>query len=115
MRSGDFIKEGGIPFWYLVTLFVPDYFGNPVTRNDWIGHYAEWAGFIGGISLLLALLAIIVRKHESVRYFAIVGSIALLLALASPIQSLISMLHIPVLSTSYPSRIIILFSFCSLR
>ena len=28
-----------IPWTYLATFFAPDFFGNPVTRNDWFCHY----------------------------------------------------------------------------
>ena len=58
VRSGSFIKAEIIPWQYLVTLFSPDFYGNPVTRNDWFGHYAEWASYIGVIPLVLALFAI---------------------------------------------------------
>lgn len=110
-RSSIFIKNGtGIPFYYLITMLAPDFFGNPVTRNDWFGYYAEWSSFVGVIPLTLSLFAINKKKTLSI-FFVISGILFLLLAIESPIIQLISILKIPVLSTSNPTRIIILFSF----
>ena len=61
VRSELFTQGGGIAWQYLVTVFAPDFYGNPVTRNDWFGYYAEWASYIGVVPLLLAVYAIIRR------------------------------------------------------
>ncbi len=110
VRSEIFIRGGGIPLNYLVTMFSPDFFGNPVTRNDWYGFYAEWSSFVGIIPLLLSFFAVIGKKRMSL-FFVFSAFLFLLLAVESPIINLISFLKIPVLSTSNPTRIIILFSF----
>lgn len=110
VRSGDFVKGEVIPWQYLITIFAPDFYGNPVTRNDWFGHYAEWAGYIGVIPLLLALLSMTVKKGRP--WFFIIGSVVTLaFALPTPLTDLLFWLKIPVLSTSAASRIIILTSF----
>lgn len=110
VRSEIFIPSGGIPLQYLVTIFSPDFFGNAVTRNDWFGYYAEWASFIGIIPLMLAAFAIKSRKPIALFLF-FAGSICLLLALDTPVLKILSDLRIPVLSTSNPTRILVLFSF----
>lgn len=110
VRSELFITEGGIPLQYLVTIFSPDFFGNPVTRNDWVGNYAEWASFIGIIPLLLAIFATF-KRQKITFFFLIAGVTTLIFAIESPIHNLLSYLKIPVLSTSNPSRIIVLSSF----
>ncbi len=110
VRSEIFTTGGGIPLHYLVNIFSPDFFGNPVTRNDWFGYYAEWASFIGIIPLLLSFFAL-GKKKSHVLFFLLSGFFALALAIDSPLQLLISSFKIPVLSTSIPSRIIVLFSF----
>lgn len=110
VRSEIFIKGGGIPWYYLVTSFAPDFFGNPVTRNTWFGHYAEWASFIGIIPLLLAFFAV-ERKNKYFLFFLISGLLSLLFAVDTPLHELLASLKIPVLSTSIPSRIVVLFSF----
>lgn len=109
-RSVNFIKGGGIPFYYLITIFSPDFFGNPVTRNDWFGPYAEWASFIGIIPFTLAFFSFFNKKKDFL-FFFFMGILSLILAIDSPIQSFLGLLKIPVLSTSDPNRIIVLFSF----
>lgn len=110
VRSEIFIKSGGIPFYYLVTIFSPDFFGNPTTQNNWFGYYAEWASFIGVIPLLLAIFAC-TKINKITGFFLTIGLIALVFAIDSPIQQFLGFLQIPVLSTSNPNRIIVLFSF----
>lgn len=110
-RSAIFLFSGGIPLHYLVTLFAPDFFGNPVTRNDWFGYYAEWSSFVGIIPLFFALLAIGRKQKKEILFFQTLLLIALLLSIASPVQKIIGLLHIPVLSTSNPSRLIVIVSF----
>ena len=111
VRSESFVKGEIIPWRYLITLVAPDFFGNPVTRNDWFGHYAEWAGFIGVAPLLLALFSVVGKKTKQEWFFLTVGLVSLALALPTPLSDLLFALRIPVLSTSAASRIIILASF----
>lgn len=113
VRSESFNNAGGIPLKYLVTIFSPDFYGNPVTRNDWYGYYAEWASFVGIIPFAFALLTLLFwRKTDTVAKLLLVMAITvLLLAVQSPLQSIIGALKIPVISTSNPTRIISLFSF----
>lgn len=113
VRSQVFNNGGGIPWWHLVTFFSPDFFGNPVTRNDWIGSYAEWANFIGIIPFALIFFSVFsLKKKSRVWFFTLAGFVTLILAIDSPLQPFIGNLKIPVLSTSNPSRIIVLASFC---
>jgi uncharacterized membrane protein YfhO len=111
VRSALFQKGEVIPWSYLPSLFAPDFFGNPVTRNDWFGHYAEWNGYAGVISLILASLLLFVKKTKVMLFFFFVALISLLLAFDTPLVSILIALRVPVLSTSAASRIIVLFSF----
>ncbi len=111
VRSGLFTQGGGIAWHYLITLFAPDFFGNPVTRNDWFGYYAEWASYIGVIPLLLALLAMLRKKTSIQWFFLILGGISLLIATPSLVNTLVVNLRLPAISTSYSARIIVLVSF----
>lgn len=112
VRSGLFLKGEVIPWQYIITLLSPDFYGNPVTRNDWYGHYAEWAGYIGVAPLLFALLALrIRRKADHAVFFTVMALGSLLLAFQTPLVDLLFALRIPVLSTSSASRIIVLMSF----
>lgn len=101
-----------IPWRYLITLIAPDFYGNPVTRNDWFGHYAEWSGYVGVIPLILALYGLLLEKKDfHFKFFAFLALMALLVAVYSPLQEKIVNWEIPVLSTSAFSRIIVLYSF----
>lgn len=112
VRSELFSSQGAIPIHYLITSFAPDFFGNPVTRNDWLGNYAEWASFIGIIPLMLAFMTLLEKKEKGkILFFFLTGIASLMLALDTPLQSLLAYLKLPVFSTSIPSRIIVIFSF----
>jgi hypothetical protein len=111
-RSQDFSNAGGISWQYLITSIAPDFYGNPVTRNDWFGKYAEWASFIGIIPLLLSLLSLSAKESRKKTLFFITAAIIpLLLSMDTPLQTILLNLKIPVFSTSIPSRIIVLTSF----
>src|SRR5690606_2180016 len=110
-RSSLFQKFEAIPWGYIPTLIAPDFYGNPVTRNDWFGHYAEWNGYVGAVSLFLSFFAILLIKKRIVLFFIILAILSLLLAFDSPVLNLMVSLKIPVLSTSAASRAIVLFSF----
>lgn len=111
VRSDQFITQGGIPIHYLVTIFAPDFFGNPVTQNNWFGLYAEYASFIGIIPLTFVFFSLL-KKNVYAWFFFISGCFFLLFAIDTPLSQLLGNLRIPVLSTSSPSRIIVLSSFC---
>ncbi|MCR4264095.1 MAG: YfhO family protein [Candidatus Roizmanbacteria bacterium] len=112
IRSELYRTVEAIPIQYIVTILAPDFFGNPVTRNDWFGHYAEWGGFIGVVGILLGGLAFFVNKTSKyVQFFTVFALGMLILAIQSPLVPLIVQLKIPVISTSGTSRIIVLFSF----
>ena len=107
-RSTTFEIREAIPLKYLPTIFAPDFYGNPVSRNDFFGHYAEWSAYAGTISVSLALISIL-RKKEV--FFIALAIISLLAAYATPLGEFIVWSKFPVLSTSAQSRVIVLFSF----
>lgn len=111
VRSSSFVKGEIIPWSYLVTMIAPDFYGNPVTRNDWFGHYAEWATYVGVVPWILAMVAIFFRRTKETVVFMLIALGGLLLALPTPFSDVLFMLRIPVLSTSAASRIVILVSF----
>lgn len=110
LRSELFVQSGGIAWQYFITIFSPDFFGNPVTRNDWFGYYAEWASYIGVVPLLLAVYAIL-RRTKHIGFFLGLALISFLIATPTPINAFVVWLKIPGISTSYAARIIILTSF----
>lgn len=111
LRSNLYQRIEVIPWGYLPTFLAPDFYGNPVTRNDWFGHYAEWNAYIGVLPLLLSWYAVTQWKKKSVRFFLALEIVAFLLAFPTPLGDLLVFSKLPVLSTSAASRIIVLFSF----
>lgn len=114
VRSGLHQVMETIPWSYLPTLIAPDILGNPVTRNDWFGHYAEWASYIGVFPLMLAFASVALDlRNKYVRFYSVLGLLAILTAYQTPIGTLLVSSKIPVLSTSALSRTIVLFSFAA--
>lgn len=111
VRGSQTFRSEIIPFSYLLTIFAPDVFGNPVTRNDWFGHYAEWATYIGVIPLAFALYpySIFGKKFRLAAWIGIIAILAM--ATPTPINGLLYKLSVPVLSGSAASRIVYLASF----
>lgn len=110
-RSILFSSIEAIPVGYIATLVAPDFLGNPVTRNDWFGHYAEWNGYIGLFPLIFSSYALFLKKEKNVLFFSGIGIFSLLCAFQTPFVGLLVSAHLPVLSTSSLSRVIVLFSF----
>ena len=111
VRSTSFTKAEIVPWQYIVTLFTPDFYGNPVTRNDWFGHYAEWSSYIGVAPLILSLFAIRKKIHPDALFLLLLALVSIFLAYPTPLNDLLYISHIPALSTSAASRIMILLSF----
>lgn len=111
VRSNLAYQGGEIPLSYLITMFAPDFFGNPVTRNDWQGFYAERASFIGVIPLIFAFFAFVKPRRPRLWFFALVGLLAVGFASATPLRQLLLVSNLPVFATSIPSRMIVIASF----
>ncbi|MCX8009048.1 MAG: YfhO family protein, partial [Patescibacteria group bacterium] len=108
---GEKFTSGAIPWNYLITLFSPDFYGNPVTRNDWYGQYAEWSSYVGVIPLLLAVYSIFFLKNKIKIFFMLLAGISIMISFSSPLNNLLYHLRIPIISTSVATRMIVLFSF----
>lgn len=109
-RSTSHLMQDLIPWQYIVTFIAPDFFGNPVTRNNWFGHYAEWMGYAGVVPLVMAGFTLLCKKNSTVWFFIILGISSLLLSYKNPLLDLLLKANIPVFSTSAASRIIVLVS-----
>jgi hypothetical protein len=111
-------KEGWfIPWQHLIQFIVPDFFGNPATLNYWgTWNYGEMVGYIGLIPLFFVFYALLSRRSKSVIFFAAVTAFALLFSLPTIFAKIPFLLKVPLLSTSQPTRLMILidFSLCIL-
>lgn len=91
----------------LVVMVVPNFFGNPA-HNNWWGpqNYNETAFYLGLMPLLLAGLALWLRRDRWTVFFSIWAALGLLWALRTPLYWPLSVL--PVFSGLFPSRAIFL-------
>ena len=72
----------------LVSLFIPNFLGSPVT-NDYPGiSYSEHCGYVGALTLILALFGMAVRRDRATVAFAGLALICLLICLGTPLAKL---------------------------
>jgi hypothetical protein len=98
------------PIQHMLTLFAPDFFGNPAVGNFWGKDYGEFMIFVGMLSSFFAIQGIFSKKYRFIsRFFVIVAVLSLIFALPSPFSDLLEILRVPVLGTGIPSRVMFLF------
>ncbi|OGY16730.1 MAG: hypothetical protein A2784_04565 [Candidatus Chisholmbacteria bacterium RIFCSPHIGHO2_01_FULL_48_12] len=98
-----------LPWQNLAQFIAPDFFGNPATLNyTGVWNYAEFAGYIGLVPLLLALGAVSSKAGRKI-WLAII--FIFLFTLPTLVAKLPFILKLPLLSTAQPSRLIALISF----
>ncbi len=103
-----------IPQFHLATLFVPDFFGNPATRNYWLaGTYIERVFYFGTMPLFFALYGFFQKRTPWMWFFAISMVIVYFLVFDSFIARFFYTLQIPFLSTGVPSRMMYIFCFAA--
>lgn len=99
-----------IPWRYLQTRIAPDFYGNPVTRNDWFGHYAEWNSYAGIVPFLLSFFVFLRKIDRKISFFILLFIVSLALSFDTFFADLMVALKIPLFSTSAASRIVVLSS-----
>ncbi len=100
-----------LPWKHLSGFFAPDFFGNPATLNYWgTWNWAEFAGYIGTIPLLFALIASIPFWKEG-KFWVWTALISLLFSLPTIVAKLPYQTNIPVISSLQPTRLMILIDF----
>ncbi len=103
-----------LPVTHLITIAIPNYFGNQATYNWWgAGDYIETIASVGLIPLFFAFIALVGKRgRKDPRWFFFWSAIGtVLLTLDWPIARWIYSLPIPVLSADVPSRIFVLTTF----
>jgi len=111
--SSKFIFERFLlPLQQLVTIFIPNYFGNQSTYNYWgTTDYIETIISIGTIPAFFAYLAITNKKDYAVKFYAVSILITILFAINWFGSKIIYSLPIPIVSTGVPTRIFALTTF----
>lgn len=102
-----------VPFEHIVTLLVPDFWGNPGAYNYFFPKlfYHEKVIWIGLFPLIFALLGIGLWRDRKIRFWIIFTAITLSLGFALPTSWVWYILQVPVLSAALPARIFVLFAF----
>lgn len=99
-----------LPWQSLITFFAPDYFGNPATINYFgIGNYTINAGYSGVVVLILSIVGVLKNwGKKEVKYFVTLVFLSLLFALPTPFAVALFNSHIPAISASSATRILVL-------
>lgn len=107
----DFIKLL-IPKIHLLTILVPDFFGNPATRNYYLsGTYIERVSYIGIAPLLFVFYSLLKVRDRNYSFFLVSAIIIFLLAFDTHFARVIYSLNLPFISTAVPTRIMFIFCF----
>jgi len=112
-KESFFAEDFFLPFERLITFLIPDFFGNPATRNFWgKTSYYEFAGYIGIIPLFFVFLSFFERKkNKEILFWFILVTLSLIFVLPNYLSSLPYRLNIPGFSVLVPSRIIFVIEF----
>ena len=102
-----------VPLRHLITLLVPDFWGNPGSYNYFFPKlfYHEKVVWMGLFPLIFSILGAGIRKDKRVFFWTIFTVVALSLGFALPTSWIWYVLKIPVLSAAQPARIFVLFAF----
>ncbi len=90
-----------------IKLFIPDYFGNPITRNYWgTLNYSETSAFLGAITLPILLYFAFKVRSKAAFFFTALFLFSLLFSFSNPVSRLFYNLKLPLLTSSYASRML---------
>lgn len=101
-----------LPVTHLITVIIPNYFGNQATYNYFGPHdYTETAAYVGFIPVFFAVVAARYIRTPVVRFFSAVAVVSALMTVDWFGARLFFSLPIPVLSSDVPSRVFVLTTF----
>jgi len=92
MGVENFLRNGW-PSRHVLSLWIPDFYGNPIRAPYWGQHnYAETTLYYGALGFPLALTALVWTHRTAGRFFAIAQVITLLIVLGTPFSRLLAWL-----------------------
>jgi hypothetical protein len=107
------MRDNLIAPWQTLMMFFPNLFGNPVSRTYWpTDTYVGKVTSIGLIPLFFLLSAFRLRKDKVVRFYIIATIVIGLFITANPVTALLYRFSLPIISSSSPTLMVFLFSFC---
>lgn len=100
--------------YYLLTTFIPNFFGNPGKKNYWGDpNYYEFNNFVGTLILLgFFLIMFNIKKLYELRFFVIALFISVLFVTPNLISEFPYINSFPILSSLTPSRLLLITQFC---
>lgn len=112
--SYQILLERLMPPESVVTLLIPDFFGNPATMNYFLrgGSSLERASSVGLWPLIFVVFAVFSKKSFHKIFFFSFGIVSYLSTFSIPPIALFHSIGIPFLSTGIPTRILSVFCFC---
>lgn len=112
--SYQVLLERLMPPESMITLLVPDFFGNPATMNYFLrgGSSLERASSIGVWPLFFVVVALFSKKTFFRNYFAISALVIYISVLSILPIAYFHSIGIPFLSTGIPTRALSIFCFC---
>lgn len=118
IRSVDQTAVGGniqfLPSQHLITMLIPDFFGNPATGNYWsVGSYDNFAFSISSVALFFTVFYLINRKswNRLDIFFLISGFVCLLVATDNPFSQILINYDLLGLKSAVAVRILFIFGF----
>jgi len=107
--------SNAVPARNLITLFLPNFYGNPSIGNYWAGSTAdfmEYALYIGLLPIVLAVIgSVFTVRWRGSAYFLVLAVISLLFTLGTPVNYLAYYFMPGTSALGGPNRIIVLFCF----
>ena len=101
-----------IQAWQLVMLFVPDFFGNPATRNYWVSDtYIGDVIYLGLVSLFFVTFTFFSKKDFFVKFFTLTTITLFVLITLNPLTELIYKINLPLISSSASNLLVFIISF----
>jgi len=96
--------------YQLIMFFIPDFFGNPATRNYWLSD--TYLGKICGIGIVPLVMLIWVNwKNPRIKFFTLLAAGILILVTKNPLTSVLYRIPWPILATSSPTLATFLITF----
>jgi hypothetical protein len=100
----------------LVMILVPDFFGNPASKNYWLDtSYVSLTLSVGIVPIILVLNLITNLRQKTnfsayIKFFLIIISIIFAVIIRSPITEFLYHFHIPLISSSSPTRLLSIYT-----
>lgn len=97
---------GLLPLQNFISFLAPDFFGNPATNNFWgFMQYQETSGYFSILSIPIVLWSTAIKKKDFfMKFFLFTFFLSLLLAFANPVSTAVYIFKLPLISTSFASR-----------